>query len=147
MFDNCRELFFVHPAYHGRGIARALLEHCQALAQSANPLAFPYPYFYIPKSLSQPEFAPASNFLIGTLPSPIVTGGTPRVINPSRSLSMSDIAQKGETRQVRVTLEASRAGTPVYTKLGFRQICRSTIEYKGEQVSWPVMLWEGHIIG
>jgi len=139
--DWLLELLFVHPAYQGHGVARALLQHCQALAESPRPLEFPYPSPYTHKTLVQPKLGQSSNVSTSSSsPSP----STPLTSNTCfENLS----PQVAEPRKVRMFVEASQAGTPVYTRLGFRPIYRSSIEYEGEQVSWPVMLWEGYVSG
>lgn len=134
MFEICRELLFVHPAYQGCGVARALLQHCQELAVSVDPLAFPYPSPY-PKLQEL-------NIYTTSRASPLSTT-SPLKSDPS---SENPDPQVSELRKVRMFVEASQAGTPVYTRLGFRPMYKSSIiDYEGEQISWPVMLWEGYV--
>ena len=132
-----RDWLFVHPSYQGLGIGRALLEHSQNLAELMDPLAFPYPISYIPSSRAATPQPPPSS-IPSVIPSPYSSN-----TSLDTDLDNLELAVDPEPRKVKIFLEASRAGTPVYTRLGFRPISRSTIEYKGEQVSWPVMLWEG----
>ena len=144
VFFSFRELLFVHPAYQGLGVGRALLEHSQTLAESTEPLAFAYPAIYTPKSLAQVKHPNSSTFSLGSSPSTtsvqLDKDETPDHQEPPNTLIQ-------EPRKVKMFLEASRAGAPVYTRLGFHRISEMTVEYKGEQILSPVMLWEGTMVG
>ena len=137
-------MLFVHPAYQGLGVGRALLEHSQALAESTEPLAFTYPAIYTPKPSTQTKHPHSSTFSLGSSPS-----------TTSVQLDKEEIPDHQEPaetpiqgpRKVKMFLEASRAGAPVYARLGFHRISEMKIDYKGEQILSPVMLWEGTIVG
>lgn len=138
MSEICRELLFVHPAYQGCGVARALLQHCQELAVLVDPIAFPYPSPYSKLQVGLPL-----NVSTNSSASPFSTNSPLK----SELRTENPNSQVTELRKVRMFVEASQAGTPVYTRLGFRPIYKSSIEYEGEQISWPVMLWEGYVLG
>ena len=121
------------------------LEHSQTLAESMDPLAFAYPVIYAPKSTTHIQPSLSSAFSISSLPSTTSVqldkdGDSDRSEEKAETLIP-------ESRKVKIFLEASRAGTPVYTRLGFHPISETTIEYKDEELLFPVMLWEGTIAG
>ena len=136
-----RELLFVHPAHQGTGVGRALLEHSQTLAESMDPLAFAYPIIYTPKSTSHIQPSLSSAFSISSSPSTTSV----QLDKDGDSDRFEEVAEAliPESRKVKMFLEASRAGAPVYTRLGFHPISETTIEYKDEELLFPVMLWEG----
>ena len=137
LWFSFRELLFVHPAYQGLGVGRALLEHSQTLAELTEPLAFAYPAIYTPKSSAQVKHPHTSTFSLGSSPSTtsvqLDKDETSDHQEPPKTLIQ-------EPRKVKMLLEASRAGAPVYTRLGFHPISETTIEYKDEELLFPVML-------
>lgn len=144
MSEIYRELLFVHPAYQGYGVARALLLHCQALAKSVDPLAFPYPYTL--KSLSQPkQVQPLAGPSISSPEAPNTPLDDNTISDDPESQPEGSDSQN--RKLVRMIVRASQAGTPVYARLGFRHMYKSSVVYKGEEVSWPVMAWEGLVSG
>jgi len=134
--DWILELLLAHPAYQRAGVGGALVRHCLTLADAADPLAIQYPIVSGPPSTSHQ-----------TNPHTTVSSQAPSESEPAahEEDSLPDpptSEMKSKSRPVQVFLEASSAGEPLYARCGFHTVYASEIVYRGEGVSWPVMVCE-----
>lgn len=125
----------MHPAYQRAGVGGALLRHCLALADAADPLAVKYPI------ISKPPSSIHQTNLHTTSSSQAPSGSEP-VVHENALPDPATNEMKSKSRPVQVFLEASPAGEPLYARYGFHTVYVSEIMYRGEAVSWPVMVCE-----
>ena len=107
-----------------------MIRHCFALVESPDPLAFRYPIVSDPS----PQHTSVSSSQV-----------PPEIESEAREdRSPSETADIGapQRKPVQIFLEASLAGEPLYARFGFHRVYVSEIVYKGETVSWPVMVCE-----
>lgn len=121
----------MHPAYQRSGVGGALVRHCLALADAADPLAVQYPIVSEPPSHKH------------TTSSSQAPSGNEPAAHEDNSLPDPPASEmKSKSRPVQVFLESSPAGQPLYVRYGFHTVYVSEIVYRGEAVSWPVMVCE-----